>query len=47
MHEKINAGDFEAIKVGTDDMLADIFSKPLGPMKFRTLRARIGVVDCS
>jgi hypothetical protein len=47
IHEKVGSGDFEILKVGTNDMLADIFSKALGTVKFCGLRTRIGVVDCS
>ena len=47
MHEKINTGRYEILKVTTDDMLADIFSKILDRTKFCALRPRIGVVDVS
>ena len=44
---KTEAGEYDVVKVGTKDMLADILSKVLGPVIFCGLKTRIGVVDCS
>lgn len=38
-------GSISAIFVGTTDLLADIFTKPLGRVKFQELRSRIRMVQ--
>jgi hypothetical protein len=47
IHDKVKSDNFAIVKCSSDDMLADIFTKPLGTVKFAGLRSRIGVVDCS
>jgi hypothetical protein len=32
-------------EIGTDDQLADIFTKPLDEMRFCTLRSEMNVID--
>ena len=47
IHEKVKSDNFAVVKCSSEDVLADIFTKPLGVVKSRGLRLRIGVVDCS
>jgi hypothetical protein len=37
-HDQIKARHLQILKVGTDDNWADIFTKPLGKVKFQRLR---------
>ncbi len=37
-HDHIENGTLQVIKVATDDNIADIFTKPLGTIKFQKLR---------
>jgi hypothetical protein len=42
--EKVMAGDVEFIYIGTADMVADIFTKPLSKSKFELCKSALGVV---
>jgi hypothetical protein len=47
VHDKVKSDNFAIVKCSSDDMLADIFPKPLGTVNLCGLRTRIVVVDCS
>lgn len=43
IREHVNHGDLEVSHVGTDQMIADIFTKPLQNPKFGDLRTKLGL----
>ncbi len=47
IHEKVDASVLDVVKLGTQDMLADIFTKGLPKANFQYLRTLLGVVPIS
>ena len=47
LRDHVNNGDIEMISVGTDDQLADIFTKPLEEARFYKLRDELNIIDIS
>jgi hypothetical protein len=45
IRECIDSGLIAVELIGTNDQLADIFTKALGCMKFQELRERIGITE--
>jgi hypothetical protein len=45
IRDHINRGDINLSYVGTNDQLADIFTKPLGEAIFRNLRHELNIID--
>jgi hypothetical protein len=45
IREQLKKGHIAVEFIGTNDQLADIFTKSLGRVKFQELRGRIGVVE--
>jgi len=41
--EKVISGDIELTHVSTNEQLADIFIKPLGRIKFESMRSRLQI----
>ena len=44
IRQHVEDGDFEVIYCNTDDMIADVFTKPLGNLKFLKFREMLGVL---
>ena len=47
IRDHVKRGDMELSYVGTDDQLADIFTKPLDEARFRELRHELNIIDSS
>jgi hypothetical protein len=47
LRDHVGKGDISIYSVGTDDQLADIFTKPLDETRFCSLRSEMNVIDLS
>jgi hypothetical protein len=47
LRDHVGKGDISIHSIGTDDQLADIFTKPLDETRFCTLRSEMNVIDLS
>jgi hypothetical protein len=47
LRDHVGKGDITIYSIGTDDQLADIFTKPLDEMRFCKLRSEMNVIDLS
>jgi hypothetical protein len=47
LRDHVGKGDITIYSIGTDDQLADIFTKPLDETRFCTLRSEMNVIDLS
>jgi hypothetical protein len=47
LRDHVGKGDISIYSIGTDDQLADIFTKPLDETRFCTLRSEMNVIDLS
>ena len=45
LHDHVARGDIALTYVGTNDQLADIFTKPLDEARFVKLRGELGILD--
>ena len=45
IRENVESGKITIDYINTDDQLADTLTKPLGRIKFQTLREKIGIVE--
>jgi hypothetical protein len=45
VRERIDTGEISVEQCKTEDMVADIFTKPLGPILFNRFRSQLGLVD--
>ncbi len=45
--EQVELGHIDLAHVSSHDQLADMFTKPLGKVKFEQLKAKLGVVSLS
>ena len=45
IRDMVQRGAIRIQHIGTDEQVADILTKPLGKVKFLTLRERLGVVQ--
>ena len=47
LRDHVNKGDIKIDGIGTDDQLADIFTKPLDESRFCKLRNELNIIDFS
>jgi hypothetical protein len=47
LRDHVGKGDISIYSIGTDDQLADIFTKPLDETRFCTLRSEMNVINLS
>jgi hypothetical protein len=47
IRDHVNRGDIDLTYVGTENQLADIFTKPLDEARFRELRHELNIIDSS
>jgi hypothetical protein len=47
LRDHVGKGDISIYSIGTDDQLADIFTKPFDETRFCTLRSEMNVIDLS
>ena len=47
LRDHINKGDIKIDGIGTDDQLADIFTKPFNECRFCKLRNELNIIDFS
>ena len=47
IRDHVTRGDIDLSYVGTQDQLADIFTKPLDEARFRELRHELNIIDSS
>ena len=47
VREQVLAGDIDLVYVGTEEQVADIFTKALGAEKLRTFRTMLGLLEMS
>jgi hypothetical protein len=47
VHEQVELGHIDLDRVSLDDRLADMFTKPLGKVKFEQHIAKLGVISMS
>jgi hypothetical protein len=47
IRDHVNRADIDLSYVGTNDQLADIFTKPLDEARFRELRHELNIIDSS
>ena len=47
LRDHVGKGDISIYSIGTDDQLADIFTKPLDETRFCSLRSEMNVIDLS
>ena len=45
IRDHVEKGNIEILKIGTEDQLADIFTKPLQESRFLTLRHSLGLIE--
>jgi hypothetical protein len=47
IRDHVNCGDIDLSYAGTNEQLADIFTKPLDEARFRELRHELNIIDSS
>jgi hypothetical protein len=47
LRDHVGKGDISIYSIGTDDQLADIFTKPLDEARFCKLRSEMNIIDLS
>ena len=47
IRDHVRRGEIDIIQVGTQEQLADIFTKPLDEARFRELRHELNIIDSS
>ena len=47
IRDHVKRGEIDIIHVGTQEQLADIFTKPLDEARFRELRHELNIIDLS
>ena len=47
LRDHVNNGDIKIDRIGTNDQLADIFTKPLDESRFYKLRNELNIIDFS